>query len=145
MALPSYRYAALHGFYFILLPTKLASYQTWLRRDKLIFFLRPDADREVASLYLRKLLNHEGRWFEAVQLYCCPFLQGLDASCLPSYETLEPFSYLHLTTIYDRFCSPPPTPRATPRAATSAVRPELPGGGTSAAAREPSPTAIPEG
>lgn len=97
----------------------LAYYQTWMRREELIFFLRPDADREVASLYLRKLLNdarklswadgleveadrlrwsigtdvtqfqtaaREGRWFEAVQLYRGPLLQGLDASYLPGYK-----------------------------------------------------------
>lgn len=98
----------------------LAYYQSWIRREDLILFLRPDLEREGGSLYLRQLLTEvrklpwtstleietdrlrwqvetdieyfrqaaaAGRWFEAIELYRGPFLSGLNASYLPTYET----------------------------------------------------------
>ena len=97
----------------------LASCSTWVTRDQLAFFLRPDVDRVTSRAYLRKLLTdarkypwaadleverarvrwqidtdvvhfhqamREGRWLAAVELYRGPFLEGLEAADMPSYE-----------------------------------------------------------
>ena len=103
----------------VLLPFYLACTQTWVRRDELAFFLRPDVDQETGRQYLRKLISNarklswtgglevephrvrwrtetdverfrhaygEGRWYEAVQLYRGPFIQGADIAQLPSFS-----------------------------------------------------------